>query len=412
MKITKRIKKNIIVAIFIFFFINITTIVMASETTNLDCEVKLTNISQLPNVISIISNANSENTSITVSDSVKFFKDNGITVQSIQSSINNKEIYSNESNKNLLSTDLVGTDWIYKTNKGDYTSIVYGDATGDGQINAADISIIINHFLGTKTDISQASKVAGDIQQDEALNAADMALMINSFLGNLEGNILKPNNSSIESSDKKLSEVVKVGDYVDYPVEYKTPGVNEDFWTPDHQEEYKNIKEGWRVFKIEGDKVYLVSNLICFRVDLDKYENQYSKLCTDIRSNFAQFTSSNDSQYGGNAYLNSDYATNTRALNSEDVEEYLGINVETLFNEDKNYNTSDDLINIKQMYGLWKTAKVANIEYIFGANFHDERGIYPMGAFPFGVRTVVELKDTVLTTGKDSNNVWKLKDNN
>lgn len=151
--------------------------------------------------------------------------------------------------------------------------------------------------------------------------------------------------------------------------------------------------------------MYLVSNSTCFTVNIDEYPNYYAA-CKNVNNVFNEVVAKNDTQYGKNAYLNSTYATSTRAFNYEDVEKYLGINLQTETNLGK-YSTND-LINIKQMYGLWKTSTSNGKEYIIGANFNDERGIYEMGAFPFGVRTVVELKSSVLTSGKDANGVWQL----
>ena len=200
-----------------------------------------------------------------------------------------------------------------------------------------------------------------------------------------------------------MSEVVQIGDYVDYPVEYKTAKGTE--FLPEVPNEPR-----WRVLKKDGEKVYLVSNSTCFTVDLDKYSNYYN-LCNEINNNFAQFAKNNDSQYGANAYLDPNYATITRVFNSEDVEKYLGIKIQS--SETYEQYKTNDLININQMYGLWKASNNGREgdyyrEYILGVNFMDNRGIYEMGAFPFGVRTVVELKSEVFTSGKDENGVWKL----
>lgn len=180
----------------------------------LDCNVNIGNMSGITNAIQVVSNANSANASISVSDMVQYLKANGITISQITDASGNLV--------DLASTQVIGTDTVLTSDTDEnYTTIVYGDATGDGKVDAADISVVINEFLGEDTNTSQVAKIAADVQQDGELNAADISLMINSFLGNLNGDILVKNETEPEDkTGKKLSEVVKVGDYINYPVNY------------------------------------------------------------------------------------------------------------------------------------------------------------------------------------------------
>lgn len=153
------------------------------EEPVVDCNVSIENIQGVENAVQVVSNANSANASISASNMVQYLNANGITIKQITDVSGNLV--------DLTSTQLIGTDTVLTsdTNK-NYTTIVYGDATGDGKVDAADISVVINDFLGEDTNTSQVANIAADVQQDGELNAADISLMINSFLGNLQGDIL------------------------------------------------------------------------------------------------------------------------------------------------------------------------------------------------------------------------------
>jgi hypothetical protein len=101
----------------------------------------------------------------------------------------------------MNSDSLIGTDYKIITKNKEYTVIVYGDVTYDGLVDAADINVITNYFLGNNIMDSQARKDAGDVFKDDKLDAADIALMKNSFLGNLKADILEENNAQSEYID-------------------------------------------------------------------------------------------------------------------------------------------------------------------------------------------------------------------
>lgn len=329
-----------------------------------------------------------------------------ITKEEVLNLNNNIKEITNSTGTNLNANDKVKTSDIVKVKEDSYEIILYGDSNCDGIIcDTDDIMTIVNDYIG-KNKLENVKKIAANLQNsDDILDTDDIMMMMNVYQGkanNIVTSIPTGNiDIGINNSKDKLADVAQIGDYVNYPVTYKTPEIPEGVWVPGENPN----KEGWRIFKKEGEKVYLVSNSICFRVDIDKYANYYDA-CKRVNYVFDEVAEANDAQYGKNAYLNSTYATSTRAFNYEDVEKYLGIKLDAEGNFGQ-YSTND-LININQMYGLWKVETVRGQDYILGANFEDEHGIYAMAAFPFGVRTVVELKDSVLTSGKDANGVWQL----
>ena len=147
------------------------------------CAVTTENIEGIGPVLEIVSNNESIDTSISIADSVKYLQQQGKIVTSITD--------PNSGNVDLTSTDLIGTGYTITAGSESIKTVVYGDMTGDGLINAADINIVINSFLGNITDLSNVITLAGDIQQNNSLDAGDISLMIHSFLGTLEGDILK-----------------------------------------------------------------------------------------------------------------------------------------------------------------------------------------------------------------------------
>ena len=79
------------------------------------------------------------------------------------------------------------------TDKGEYTVVVYDDMTGDGLVNASDISLIIKDFLGTSAVEVPEKRIAGNVFKDDNLDSLDISIMIKSFLRTLKGNILETN---------------------------------------------------------------------------------------------------------------------------------------------------------------------------------------------------------------------------
>ena len=63
-----------------------------------------------------------------------------------------------------------------------YTAIVYGDLTGDGLVNSADLLRLRQYLLSTK-DLSGAYKEAADLTGDGIINSADLLKLRQYLLG-------------------------------------------------------------------------------------------------------------------------------------------------------------------------------------------------------------------------------------
>jgi hypothetical protein len=57
-----------------------------------------------------------------------------------------------------------------------YTVILYGDVTGDGKINAIDLTMIQRHIL-KKQSIQDIYVIASDVTRDEKINAIDLTMI-------------------------------------------------------------------------------------------------------------------------------------------------------------------------------------------------------------------------------------------
>lgn len=153
------------------------------DEVNNEPGLQLGTLPNIGNTVQFIADNESNSQSASISETVEYFNQNGITINSI------KDI--NGQNVSLNGQELLGTGAKINTNNGEYTAVVYGDTSGDGEINAADISIVIDDFLGNDSNLIEAQQAAGDVFQDDELNAGDISLMIDCFLGNLEGSILQ-----------------------------------------------------------------------------------------------------------------------------------------------------------------------------------------------------------------------------
>jgi len=66
------------------------------------------------------------------------------------------------------------------------TTIFYGDVNGDGEINAADASLVLQRFVGTLASFPAGEDIVGDVNGDGEVNAADASLILQYFVGTLE----------------------------------------------------------------------------------------------------------------------------------------------------------------------------------------------------------------------------------
>lgn len=108
-------------------------------------------------------------------DYVKGF-DIGEKVDKVKENLKNSNIEIKSDNKRIGTGDKISFNG--KT----YTVIVYGDLTGDGEINSADLLKMRQYLLG-KTSLSSAYKEAAHLANDDKVNSADLLKLRQYLLG-------------------------------------------------------------------------------------------------------------------------------------------------------------------------------------------------------------------------------------
>ena len=226
-------------------------------------EMSISSKSGIGNTIEIVSGNTTQIKSESVADVVSYLTIQGITVNSI---VNHKG-----ATVNLTNTALIGTGYVLSTNNGDYSVIVYGDANGDGEVDAGDMKVIIDDFLGIKS-ATGVSKIAADVYQDGALDAADLKIVLDSFLGNLKGSILNGNNSSVPTPTPTSTgnePKIKVGEQIitltrDNVAEYYGKVIR-GYDSP--------TAARWRLFYVDFDGKYGDAGKIYLKADQVKVRN-------------------------------------------------------------------------------------------------------------------------------------------
>ena len=234
----------------------------------------------------------------------------------------------------------------------------------------------------------------------------------------------------------KLADVVKVGDYVNYPVYY------DNVYTSDTN--YKSTYKGWRVISkdvdIDGNEAVGTVNLVSAGVPLTYYHSGAST--TSIKNlaiNFltTSFHVSNDNQYrktGFNPYqtltqiftnkytdtyandTSVTYSTNTvtgsktagtlkvRAMTKEDI---------MRITENTTFSSSIDLSNAKYQnlfeVDAYYWLASAYTSYYTMWSVHDDGGVYYDGTIEYGVRPVVSLKSDIKSNGTDMIGAWYIE---
>ena len=100
----------------------------------------------------------------------------GEKINDIKGKLKNSDI-TISSSTNIIST---GVEFSYLGEK--YTSVLYGDISGDGKINSADLLKMRQHLLGTKT-LSGAYKKAAALVNRKTINSADLLRLRQYLLG-------------------------------------------------------------------------------------------------------------------------------------------------------------------------------------------------------------------------------------
>ena len=69
---------------------------------------------------------------------------------------------------------------------GELAVILYGDVNGDGKVDTADASLVLQKFLGNLDEFPGANgELAADVNGDGKVDTADASLILQKFLGNL-----------------------------------------------------------------------------------------------------------------------------------------------------------------------------------------------------------------------------------
>ena len=170
-----------------------------------------------------------------------------------------------------------------------------------------------------------------------------------------------------EFQEQLLSQVAKVGDYVDYPFEYDN--ITDCF-------DKTESKKGWRVLKNDGVNVTLVSAGCP-----EKYYHEYGK----VKESLIEMDKL------CSKYLDTKLAMNTRALTKYDIDELLKCDSWELDTID------NDLVSLNCYYWL-ASAYSSHYLYIWNA---DARAVYGSYDISFGVRPVVVLKSNVKAVAKN-----------
>ena len=70
---------------------------------------------------------------------------------------------------------------------GETPTYIYGDVSGDGNVNALDFALMKKYVLGISTDFPGPNwKITGDLNADGAINALDFAILKKYLLGVIE----------------------------------------------------------------------------------------------------------------------------------------------------------------------------------------------------------------------------------
>ena len=102
----------------------------------------------------------------------------GFNIGASISDLKAKELSVTYSTDKIIAT---GTKITFNDGKS-YTAIVYGDLTGDGLVNSADLLRLRQYLLATK-DLSGAYKEAADLTGDNQINSADLLKLRQYLLG-------------------------------------------------------------------------------------------------------------------------------------------------------------------------------------------------------------------------------------
>ena len=347
------------------------------------------------------------------------------------SEITNWEVYHEGKTETIDLPNATGTNTIYavfKDNNGN-TSYIYDDSLSrtivynlnggtvgisgvDTTLTAGESHVVTmqrpkwegHYFLGwsTKSNVTEASYEPGDVIPYAELAGLGDTITLYAIW------------TTTESGLPLLSSVVKVGDYVNYPVVYDN--------VPTEGESVKSTYKGWRVIGIEDDGTV---NLVSAGVPLTFYRSTNSNdAIAAITTNFlaTTFTTSGMgyrktgfgpylslSEVFKNEYteLNTNGVQKVRSITLDDVTNATGItsfssttplgdaSYENLFAVNAYYffaskNSDSELWMSDKMGRLYKSSYLSGKQY------------------EYGMRPVVSLKSDVRASGKDMIDAWNI----
>ena len=233
-----------------------------------------------------------------------------------------------------------------------------------------------------------------------------------------------------------LIDVVEIGDYVNYPVEYENVVSWEDSEGVSH-EEHKSKLNGWRVMSIDDDTGTIL--LVSAGVPLTLYNSvdatavstaekltstseflniSFTTAQTDgkFRKNgFAEYTSLINTFTNKYTVINSDIPE-VRSITKADLDalyQYFGGNGET------EYVTYVDDVNYKELLAIPSTtqeywayywlATAYDDEALWGVIGYNGNALAYSSGHEIGVRPVVTLKPNIKATGKDLDGAWNIE---
>ena len=214
-----------------------------------------------------------------------------------------------------------------------------------------------------------------------------------------------------ETKLPKASNVLQIGDYVNYPVYYDNVSPNGS----------ATNYEGWRVISIEGDGTI---NLVSAGVPITYYHaDDPSESIGKIVDDFVltEVTAVDENTYrkkGFNIYdtlteifsnkytlLDEDGVPKVRSIQSEDVLKITGTSSLNI-GEDLSNKKYHKLFNIGQTYWL-ASDYVGDDTSLLAVNAEGILANYSNAEY--GVRPIVSLKPNVKVTGKDSTGAWNIE---
>jgi Tfp pilus assembly protein PilE len=193
----------------------------------------------------------------------------------------------------------------------------------------------------------------------------------------------------IELASTYLADVVSVGDYVAYPVNYDNVPITD----PGGGLHLAGLT-GWRVLNVSNGIVKLVSAGIPLQADYIYMDG--GDIASEVVERWTtNFTTTTFSSISGSTMLNNIYATGACAMKKEDLDGCVAAGVQM----------TDDLISTGSSTAMYWLATVAPSGRAIWT--YSEGALYEYPEYYWGIRPVITLKTGLDTTGKIGD-VWQI----